>query len=292
MKDTIFEEGGRIYSSIGTIPETYEFGRKSGDLTVPYASLAHCHTWLGPSIQMTRIPQRLYFSEEEIGVVGNPSFVMKEKHADFTTSMEESSEPMITFYESQHITEDNKKWETAVWEIDGADHRGVIQFTAFLRELKEEFAYMLAKDSFVQTGPHHHHLSGTASHSGEILGDSTFRMMSSESLEGFAPKTVRIPRSDEDCVWDYYSAMCKFPEYCEYNYHFGDLTLDQSCRLRPKQSFQSQHVHHSHETSSKLEPCQCKTQCVSGFCEYVKNCEHATQVNILMCVVFYISCFH
>jgi hypothetical protein len=79
-----------------------------------------------------------------------------------------------------------------------------------------------------------------------------------------------VPRGDYDCAWDYLAAKCKYPEFCEYRYDkscplplllfftvcslvvaallgspadllyaivysyvFGDLTLDQSCRLKP-----------------------------------------------------------
>jgi len=49
----------------------------------------------------------------------------------------------------------------------------------------------------------------------------------------FAHKHARVPRGDFDCEWDYLAAKCKHSEYCEYRYVFGDLTLDQSCRLKP-----------------------------------------------------------
>ena len=81
--------------------------------------------------------------------------------------------------------------------------------------------------------------------------------------EKFASKHERPPMNDDDCTWDYYRAQCKWPNYCmlspsmlplsvcvcvccvmlccsvpsiiavgEYNYHFGDLHLSQSCRLK------------------------------------------------------------
>lgn len=37
---------------------------------------------------------------------------------------------------------------------------------------------------------------------------------------------------DADCYWNYRGAKCEFPEFCEYRYAFGDVILDQSCRLR------------------------------------------------------------
>jgi len=49
---------------------------------------------------------------------------------------------------------------------------------------------------------------------------------------GFEPKTERFPKNDEDCTWNYFGGYCNFPQFCAYRYAFGDLTLDQSCRLR------------------------------------------------------------
>jgi len=40
----------------------------------------------------------------------------------------------------------------------------------------------------------------------------------------------KLPVDDSECVWDYSSGACKFPEVCKYHYCFGDMTLDQSCR--------------------------------------------------------------
>lgn len=37
---------------------------------------------------------------------------------------------------------------------------------------------------------------------------------------------------DSDCYWNYRQARCEFSEFCEYQYNFGDVTLDQSCRMR------------------------------------------------------------
>jgi hypothetical protein len=37
---------------------------------------------------------------------------------------------------------------------------------------------------------------------------------------------------DSDCYWNYRQAKCEFPEFCQYRYIFGDVVLDQSCRLR------------------------------------------------------------
>lgn len=39
------------------------------------------------------------------------------------------------------------------------------------------------------------------------------------------------PTADEECGWNYVGAKCQWPDYCEYHFKLGDLTLDQSCRL-------------------------------------------------------------
>lgn len=45
-------------------------------------------------------------------------------------------------------------------------------------------------------------------------------------------QTSRPPMIDSDCYWNYRQARCEFSEFCEYQYNFGDVTLDQSCRMR------------------------------------------------------------
>lgn len=41
-----------------------------------------------------------------------------------------------------------------------------------------------------------------------------------------------IPQSNDECKWDYAEASCQWPRYCHYNFCLGDMTLDQSCRIR------------------------------------------------------------
>ncbi len=51
-----------------------------------------------------------------------------------------TDEPLVTFYESN--TEINgMPGATAVWEIDGVDHRDVIKNRVFLREFAEEIFF-------------------------------------------------------------------------------------------------------------------------------------------------------
>lgn len=82
-----------------------------------------------------------------------------------------------------------------MWEIDGAGHREILGNPAFLRELRAEMRNLFT---------------------GKTSSD----------------KTSRPPVVDSDCYWNYRRAKCEFPEFCEYRYSFGDVILDQSCRLR------------------------------------------------------------
>jgi phospholipid:diacylglycerol acyltransferase len=99
----------------------------------------------------------------------------------------------VSFFESQDPASGQT---TSIWEIDGGVHRGIISDRTFLRE----FSHFLAE-----------------------LDLENFRFISKES---------RRPASDMDCFWDYPAVQCGLPQFCEYRYQFGDLTLDMSCRLR------------------------------------------------------------
>lgn len=41
-----------------------------------------------------------------------------------------------------------------------------------------------------------------------------------------------IPNVNPNCEWDYEAQSCANPAFCEYRFEFGDITLDQSCRLK------------------------------------------------------------
>lgn len=86
---------------------------------------------------------------------------------------------------------------TSIWEIDGVTHRDVLSNVAFIRELRNELRRLFE---------------------GAKASD----------------KSSRPPVLDGDCYWNYREAKCEFPQFCEYRYVFGDLTLDQSCRIRAR----------------------------------------------------------
>lgn len=194
IEDITYEDKGRIYSEL--TGATYPSGAntKSGDGTVPYVSLSWCHRWLGDDVTVTKIPQRFYNKDDP-----NKDIIIQ-------------GEPLITFYESVNKT--GRGSATAVWEIDAVDHRDVIKNRVFLREFAEE---ILHEHSILQ----------------QMAGEYGEGSPSIPSFGSFAHKHARVPRGDYDCAWDYLAAKCKYPEFCEYRYVFGDLTLDQSCRLKP-----------------------------------------------------------
>mmetsp|Transcript_37456 Transcript_37456/g.120181 ORF Transcript_37456/g.120181 Transcript_37456/m.120181 type:complete len:312 (+) Transcript_37456:765-1700(+) len=41
-----------------------------------------------------------------------------------------------------------------------------------------------------------------------------------------------VPTDDSDCFWSFTNAACAYPGICEYQYKIGDLYLSQSCRLK------------------------------------------------------------
>jgi hypothetical protein len=43
---------------------------------------------------------------------------------------------------------------------------------------------------------------------------------------------VKVPATNSECTWNYKWAQCNYKDYCEYQYVLGDLSFDQSCRLK------------------------------------------------------------
>ncbi|POM71329.1 Hypothetical protein PHPALM_12116 [Phytophthora palmivora] len=196
---------------------------KTGDGTVPYHSLSWAHTWLGSkgsSVRVTQTPQSVYFSAENITRVRAVRHATSH-HAEYSllngklpiceADTEANSgraagffaglfgplnRDRITFFESSKEV-DGATHSTGVWEIDGVGHRDILSNPAFLRELRAELRHIF---------------------NGKTNSD----------------KSSRPPVIDGDCYWNYRHAHCEFPEFCEYRYVFGDVTFDQSCRIRLK----------------------------------------------------------
>ncbi|OQR86155.1 hypothetical protein THRCLA_10571, partial [Thraustotheca clavata] len=197
---------------------------KTGDGTVSYYSLSFGHTWLGKdgaSVKITQAPQAPYFSRQDIVQTEAKRLRYAEyennqqcKHAPHLAASQETQEmqkhynsgflgdlwssepdePKINFFEHSEPTEFGTEY-TSVWEFDSIQHREMLSEPAFLRELKFEL---------------HVVFDGKA-----------------HTDKGFRP-----PSHDADCYWNYRQARCEFSEYCQYDYKFGDVTLDQSCRVK------------------------------------------------------------
>ncbi|KAI9998711.1 hypothetical protein PInf_003300 [Phytophthora infestans] len=199
---------------------------KTGDGTVPYHSLSYAHTWLGSkgsSVRVTQTPQSVYFSAENITRVRAVRHASNH-HAEYSLlngnlpicEADDGSSSFsgtagffaglfgplnrdrITFFESSKEV-DGVAQSTGVWEIDGVGHRDILSNPAFLRELRAELRHIF---------------------NGKTNSD----------------KSSRPPVIDSDCYWNYRHAHCEFPEFCEYRYVFGDITFDQSCRVRLKRT--------------------------------------------------------
>ncbi|OQR90421.1 hypothetical protein ACHHYP_05520 [Achlya hypogyna] len=198
---------------------------KTGDGTVSYYSLSWGHSWLGAdgaTVKMTRAPQAPYFSHQDIA----QTRAVRLRYAEYegglqcktgpqlTASVEtqemqkhynsgflgdlwnsQLDEPKIHFFEHIGASDAGNPLYTSVWEFDLIKHREMLSEPAFLRELKFEL---------------HNVFEGKA----------------------HTDKAFRPPSHDADCYWNYRQARCEFGDYCQYDYKFGDVTLDQSCRVK------------------------------------------------------------
>ncbi|DAZ93869.1 TPA: hypothetical protein N0F65_008135 [Lagenidium giganteum] len=233
---------------------------KTGDSTVPYHSLSWAHTWLGPNgtlVNVTRVLQSVYFSAESIKR-SKAIRRAENHHADYAHATKksicavESTAPgifdgffgssasdQITFFETTHEdSETRKRRSTSVWEVDGAGNREILSNRAFLRELRAELRHL-------------------------FKGQST------------SDKTSRPPALDSDCYWNYRQAKCEFPEFCHYRYAFGDVTLDQSCRLRVSKgssdAITDNFMGSGDDGWASIHPHTCKVPCVYCSRPYIRE---------------------
>ncbi|CAK4757743.1 unnamed protein product [Aphanomyces euteiches] len=188
---------------------------KTGDGTVSYDSLSWGHTWLGQNgdtINVTRIPQAPFFNAAK--TVSKQATRLRYSTYESSCSYDRrnAAQPRPKASTNSGFLTDmiwsttdepaitffeytDSKSHTSVWELDQVPHREILTNPAFLRELKHEL-----EQTFI-TGGH-------------------------------ASKTFRPPHHDTDCYWNYLRARCEYGEYCQYDYKFGDVTLDQSCRIK------------------------------------------------------------
>ena len=171
---------------------------KSGDGTVPYASLSVAHEWLarGANVDVTSVPLRGFFDEAE---VVNGTYDADTRAAVWYGPLPQTGEPRMTIFESR-----DKGRHTEVWEMDDVPHKDSSNHNVFvLHFLREVDEYI--KSAATTRGPDEGR-PGT-------------------HVSGFQPE------GDAACYWDYAHARCRNPDACEYRYVKGDLHLTQSCRL-------------------------------------------------------------
>eukprot|EP00656_Telonema_subtile_P005831 TRINITY_DN12668_c0_g1_i1.p1 TRINITY_DN12668_c0_g1~~TRINITY_DN12668_c0_g1_i1.p1 ORF type:complete len:743 (-),score=166.04 TRINITY_DN12668_c0_g1_i1:281-2509(-) len=223
-----------------------DLSHKSGDGTVNYASLAWCKRWLGPKANVTLIPDG--------DVLKSSKTITRQNVAPAEFSKEHSGIPSNTYWESDLTAEDGRQQFTQVWEFENVEHRETIksppflkEFTALIDSARGEYSADVDKDR---------------SETIQLHGVAARRERGGAQLE---------PMSDAECDWDYTKMECRFQDFCNYDYHFGDLTLSQSCRLRATEV-------PTHD-DTELGECQCSPGgCLEGFCKYTKNCKNtATQ---------------
>ncbi|XP_065834922.1 uncharacterized protein [Oscarella lobularis] len=229
--------------------------QKSGDGTVPYESLSWCHTWLGRRVNVTRVPQERHYGDDDV-----------ERFVDVAVNhtlppKPDSSRQYNVFYEHARWDDQRRLEETSVWELESIPHRGLMESESVLQLVKTELL-----------SSHLQHLS---------FRELKREMADREQVAGLQARTesrgsAKPPSVDDECVWDYGRAECKWSKYCVYDYRFGDLHLSQSCRLRKKNGDAEEKT--EKKTAEKLPRCKCvDDQCMSGFCKYEGRCEQAVR---------------
>ena len=251
--DVLYEEGNKIYWSSGNpvdgFPDGKHTKRKSGDGTVPYSSLSWCHTWLGERVNITRIPQDTFYSEDDLELYQN---VTVDSLPPSTVSG-----PHNVLYEHAYWDERRRIRETAVWEFDDIKHRAMMEAAPVLSQVKVELLSTLLNSlKFHKQKQELMDREQEAEQHARIMGHSS----------------AKPPTTDAECLWDYGKARCKWSKYCVYDYKFGDYHLSQSCRLRKSMSSQQLEKH------DVISTCECiDHQCISGFCKYKEKCANSVQ---------------
>ncbi|KCV67529.1 hypothetical protein H696_06047 [Fonticula alba] len=166
MESEIFESsGGKILatSSHSLLPSSAIIGQsrypKSGDGTVPYASLSWSHTWHHDNVQVKNIPARSAGDVDTLisklyqdlgGTLAQSGFVHLDLLQQFHKSQSSYSRYQSTRKAQNPDTEDDS--HVIVLEIDGLGHRDVIRDHAFTDGFIREFL-RLAKREFLLHNP-------------------------------------------------------------------------------------------------------------------------------------------
>jgi hypothetical protein len=216
-----------------------DLAHKSGDGTVNYASLAWCKRWMGGGkANITMVPEGHLLSDD--ATVRCEDCDMKKFAVDHKGKIGN------TYYENAAVDENGEEQFTQIWEFENAEHRDTIKSPPFLREFTSLLAasYVESESAKVKVGG---------------LSSITER-------KGGTPD----PKNDKECKWDYSNMECMHPTICNYDYHFGDIHLSQSCRLRKVAAPEDIKT----EDELELTECECLSGCLEGFCKYKQNCKN------------------
>jgi len=187
---------------------------RSGDDTVPYASLAAAHDWLGAHVEVSSIPLRTTFTRDEI-FAGR--YDREARRAVYDDPVDQD-DPRVDVFETADVHR-NRARRTSLMEMHGVSHRGSAQHPVFVdmvvRRVRDHVRSLL--ETTRELGLHHEDLLKLHLHR-----DNHY----------LAKATDFEPSSDADCLWSFAKSACAYPSHCEYRYHVGDLALSQSCRLK------------------------------------------------------------
>ncbi|KAH8075768.1 hypothetical protein JL720_10474 [Aureococcus anophagefferens] len=171
---------------------------KSGDHTVPYASLSAAHAWLGGRVDVHSVPLRNFFEDDEV-MSGTYDAANRAAVFDETPVNHTLLEPRFTTFESR-----SSGRRTAVWEMDAVAHRDSSNHNVFLSHFLREL---------------------------DVFAATAARRASE------APSSVHVedwrPDGDAACYWSYARRRCANPGACEYRCAKGDLHLTQRRRATP-----------------------------------------------------------
>lgn len=87
-------------------------------------------------------------------------------------------------------------------------------------------------------------------------------------------KTGEEPHSDEDCKWEYAESRCAWPEKCMYKLCVGDMTLDQSCRLRSSWEKGNKTCSMSDQDKAPIDDAGCSWDYANGKCKWPEMCQY------------------
>lgn len=235
--DVLTNDRGDITSKDGTpvLPkERRHATRRSGDGSVPYYSLSWCHSWFGTDrVNITKIPANRIYEEDEVEEHKNVDVLNPAELA----KIEKFPHGFNTFYEKRWVETHPESGlqrvrSLQVWELEGIIHRDSVTDQTILGLLKALLIqakrvcrqYVSAKKRMIQK----------AWDEIEEQGMLKVDWLEKISLEGAFFHRDDKPEADKDCYWDYANVRCAWPRYCIYKYKLGDVTLSQSCRLRPE----------------------------------------------------------